>query len=353
MVEILDRDRWSNFSRELPISHLLQTAEWAEIKQRYGWQHKFLKITGVAGASVLLREQRLVPFLPSLKVLYSPRGPLIDWENLSGVETVLDALEAEAKILKGIFIKIDPEVHADEVWGESVVGILKRRGWIPSNDQIQFRNTMWMDLQPAEDELLAAMKQKTRYNIRLAQKKGITVRRGNRDDLPLLYKMFAETSVRDRFVIRNETYYLDVWGTFIDKGMAFPLLAEVEGEMIAGLILFVTNHRAYYLYGMSANKFRERMPNHLLQWDAIRLAKSLGCTLYDLWGAPDELDEQEAMFGVYKFKEGLGSHLVRFIGAWDFPVNKPVYSAYTKVLPKILNIMRAKRVDETRNEVGV
>jgi lipid II:glycine glycyltransferase (peptidoglycan interpeptide bridge formation enzyme) len=191
------------------------------------------------------------------------------------------------------------------------------------------------------------MKPKTRYNVRLAQKKGVTIRSGDLADLDLLYQLYAETAQRDGFIIRPIAYYRDAWGSFIRSGLAHPLIASVESEPVAGLILFRFADRAWYLYGMSSNLHREKMPNYLLQWEAIRWAKAQGGTVYDLWGAPDELNETDSMWGVYKFKEGLGAEFAPHVGAYDFVVSRFGYWFYTQAMPRILNIMRRHR---TRNE---
>ncbi len=176
--------------------------------------------------------------------------------------------------------------------------------------------------------MLARMKQKTRYNVRLAEKKGVVLRIGTQSDLPLLYKMYAETSVRDGFVIRDEGYYRTVWETFMQPNVETfqrsnvptcePLIAEVDGEPVAAIFVFYFAGRAYYVYGMSRNAHREKMPTYLLQWEAMKRARARGCTVYDLWGAPEVFDESDSMWGVYRFKEGLGGQVVRTLGAWDF-----------------------------------
>ncbi len=124
---------------------------------------------------------------------------------------------------------------------------------------------------------------------------------------------------------------------------AVPLIAEVEGEMIAGMILFFFASRIWYVYGMSTEKHREKMPNYLLQWEAIKLGKKLGCGQYDLWGAPDIFDKSDNMWGVYRFKVGLGSKAVQRIGAYDLPVRKNAYTIFIKFLPRFLSITRKIR----------
>lgn len=351
---------------KLPAPHLLQTSEWADLKSNFGWvprEKTWRDSNGevVAAAQILKRTMRLAGFLP-VSVLYSPRGPILDWADQELVKRVFADLEKLTREEKAIFFKIDAEIpvgtgipgsteeyKAPE--GDKVLELLKKRGWRYSPEQIQFKNTMWIDLTGDEEDWLKRMKQKTRYNLRLAQKNGVVIRDADDSELRLLYKMYAETSVRDGFVIRGEEYYLDVWSRFMKAGKAFPLIAEVNGEPVAGLILFIFGRRAWYLYGMSTQNHREKMPNYLLQWEAMRKARSVGCTLYDLWGAPDEFDASDGMFGVFKFKEGLGAKVVRTAGAMDYSSRRLLYQVYMKVLPEILKIMRRNRKAQTQQEV--
>ena len=188
--------------------------------------------------------------------------------------------------------------------------------------------------------MLAAMKSKTRYNLRLAERKGVVVRIGTLQDIPIFYSMYAETGQRDGFLIRPLAYYDDAWQAFLQAGMAQIFLAEAEGEAVAGLILFRFGERAWFMYGASTDKHRDKMPNYVLQWAAIRWAKAAGCTIYDLWGAPDVLDESDRLWGVWRFKEGLGAQFTPHIGAYDYAPSRLLYWAYTVALPRYLGILR-------------
>ncbi len=273
---------------------------------------------------------------------------------------VLDDWQSLARRERAIFIKIDPDVpvaagppgqEQTSPIGTQLVSELEIRDWRLSRDQIQFRNTITLDLRRSEAEILAGMKQKTRYNIRLAEKKGVRVRSspGSVADLDLLYRLYAETSVRDGFVIRSADYYRDAWGSFIQAGLAQPLIAEVEGKPVGALVLFKFARTAWYMYGMSREAHREKMPNHLLQWEAMRWAKAHGSETYDLWGAPDEFIENDPMWGVWKFKEGFGGQVVRHVGAWDYAPSPLLYRLYTVILPRVLDMMRwrGKRKTQT------
>ncbi len=330
---ITDSTDWNTTLSALSGRHVLQTWEWGQFKRRWGWTPRYLSNPQHDAAALVLRRT-LSPL--KLNLLYVPKGPALDYADAATVDRVLADLIDLARREHAIFIKIDPDLP------QSDRSILTDRGWRFSAEQIQFRNTMLIDLTPPDDQLLAAMKPKTRYNVRLAEKKGVTIRSGDVADLDLLYTMYAETAQRDGFIIRPLDYYRDAWGSFIQSGLAQPLIAEVEGDMVAGLILFHFADRAWYMYGMSRNVHREKMPNYLLQWAAMRWAKGRGCTTYDLWGAPDELIETDSMWGVYKFKEGLGAVFTPHAGAHDFVISRFGYWLYSVVMPRMLDIMRAR-----------
>lgn len=362
------REEWNNEVRRLPGAHVLQSWEWGECKSRFGWTVERRVWSAQDGSSraaaqILRRRIRVGPF--SETVVYIPKGPLLDWEDLPTRDSVLDALETLARREKAIQVKIDPDLplgtgepgtpeEAANRSGSETTSLLERRGWRFSREQIQFRNTVLLDIRPEEELLLAQMKQKTRYNIRLAQKHGIIVRAGSCDDLPLLYRMYAETAHRDGFVIRSEEYYADIWRTMVQSGSAQPMIAEVEGLPVAALILFSFADRGWYFYGMSREMHREKMPNYLLQWESIRWLRAHGFSYYDFWGAPDEFSGTDPLWGVYKFKQGYGAQVVRTIGAWDYTPSPARYSAYHNLLPRILDWTRmlARRRVRTVAERG-
>ncbi|MBN1979657.1 MAG: peptidoglycan bridge formation glycyltransferase FemA/FemB family protein [Anaerolineae bacterium] len=333
-------ESWNAALAALPCPHVLQSWEWGEFKARYGWRpSRYLwQDDGRPHAAALMLTRR--PGRLPAAVSYVPKGPTLDYENTALLEEVLAHLETAARRERALFVKIDPGVRADTVKGKAVVETLRRRGWRASREQVQFRNTMVVDLARDPDEMLAAMKPKWRYNVRLAERRGATVRRGTLADLPRLYRMYAETAIRDGFVIRPEAYYRDAWGSFIEAGLAQPLIAEVEGEAVAMLIIFCFGEQAWYMYGASCDAHREKMPNHLLQWKAMLWAREQGCAVYDMWGAPDVLEESDPMWGVYRFKRGFGGEFVEHIGAWDYPASRIGYWLYNSVMPRVLAAMR-------------
>lgn len=366
---------WNELLASLPLPHLLQTWEWGQVKARYGWQPlPFVWTDGrgrVQAAALLLRRRLTVGgFARKISLLYVPRGPNLDWTDLNLARRVLADLAAYARRQGDIFIKIDPDVPLgtgipgraeaqEDSTGHAFREELLRQHWRFSREQIQYPNTVLVDLTASEETLLARMKQKTRYNIRLAARKGVTVRPATPADYPRLYRLYAETSLRDGFPIREETYYLTVWQTFRSDWDALPaqpvsdlLVAEVEGQVVAGVSLFYFARQALYLFGMSGNQHREKMPNYLLQWQAMQRAKAAGCRLYNLWGAPNVFDESDRLWGVFRFKEGFGGYVFRSVGAWDFPASPLFYRLYSEFLPWLMSLLRARGRARTRQLLG-
>ncbi|MCS6994392.1 MAG: peptidoglycan bridge formation glycyltransferase FemA/FemB family protein [Anaerolineales bacterium] len=375
---------WNKIIAHLPNPHFLQTWQWGQVKARYGWQPYYLlwdaeqctvirhtpqasavqpeNAQEIRAAAMVLKKTVISGGMAArLSLLYCPKGPNLDWSDTPLRKRVLDDLERFGRQQSAIFLKCDPDVvlgkgipgtesEVPEPAGETVRADWLHRGWHFSEEQIQFRNTVLLDVSLSEEEMLARMKQKTRYNLRLAARKGVSVRPGTPADWPLLYRMYAETAARDGFVIREEAYYRTVWTLFSsnhpapsnEMPVAEALIAEVEGEPIAAVFLFAFAGRAYYVYGMSREAHREKMPNYLLQWEAIQWAQRHGCRIYDLWGAPDVFNENDPMWGVFRFKEGLGGEVIRTLGAWDYVPHPVWYAIYTRIMPKVLDWMRAR-----------
>lgn len=348
---------WDSALATLPNAHLLQSWGWGEFKACYGWSaQRYLwqkDDQPIAAAQVLKRS--LGPF----SILYAPKGPCLDWHNGDLAARVLSDLKTIARRERALFIKIDPEINLGASY--QILNTHNPRNifkidpdFLLSTSQVQFRNTVVLDLARSAEDLIVSFKQKTRYNIRLAERKGVVIKTPSTSEVPidLLYRLYAETSVRDGFVIRHADYYRDAWLGFMQAGRAQPFIAEVEGQVVAAIIVYHFGGRALYMYGMSSGQHRDKMPNHLLQWTAILWAKAQGCTLYDFWGAPDVFDESDSMFGVWKFKEGFNGQVIRTPGALDYAPSPFLYRLYTVVLPQLLNLLRRRGRAQTRQVVG-
>lgn len=323
VTPFLPLNLWSEFLTDHPGAHLLQSPQWGELKTSFGWEVERLSIEH-AGAQVLFRRLPL-----GFALAYIPKGPIGEW-----LPNLLPELDALCRQRRAFVLKIEP----DSLSHPSLTDRLKEYGFLPSTHTIQPRQTLIVDLDDDEDQILAHMHQKTRYNIRLASKKGVEVRSWS--DLASFGHMIQETAARDRFGAHVPTYYKRAYDLFHPNGQCEVFVAIYEDHPLAALMIFIQGTRSWYLYGASTTQHRNLMPNYLLQWEAMRWARSCGCTQYDLWGVPDEdletletefTSHREGLWGVYRFKRGFGGKLVRSAGAWDRPYNKPLYWIYRLV----------------------
>jgi lipid II:glycine glycyltransferase (peptidoglycan interpeptide bridge formation enzyme) len=317
--------------------HLLQTPPWGELKSRFGWTPCRIERRG-ALAQVLFRRLPL-----GRSIAYIPKGPAVEWSDLAQSWALLSAIHAEATKRRAIFLKIEPDLSctgcdpfaAFPTAFAPADSFLRGAGFLPSNT-IQPQATIVVDIRGDEGIILGGMKQKTRYNIRLAGKKGVTVRQGDAGDLETFYTLARATTARDGFAIHSIDYYQAGYNLFAPEQCAL-LIAEFEGTPLAALLAFCQGERAYYLYGASANESRSLMPTYLLQWAAITWAKSRGCAWYDLWGIPyappkrletEFQTRSDGLWGVYRFKRGFGGQLVYSPGAYDYVYNSSLYRLY-------------------------
>ncbi|MCK4963235.1 MAG: peptidoglycan bridge formation glycyltransferase FemA/FemB family protein [Anaerolineales bacterium] len=319
----LSLTEWKAYLTEHPEAHLLQTTQWGELKSAYGWDVEYLKASS-CGVQVLFRR-----FPLGITLAYIPKGPVGEW-----LPTLLPQLDALCMRRRAFVLKIEPDAD----WDPKLAEQMRAHGFTNSYHNIQPRRTLIVNLQGDEDQILGRMHQKTRYNIRLASRKGVTVRPW--DDLEGFGHMMQETAVRDRFGAHIPTYYQRAFNLFHPGGACEIFVAEYEGTPLAALMVFARGYRAWYFYGASTTQHRNLMPNYLLQWEAMLWARARGCTQYDLWGVPDEtLEVLEAEFttrrgglwGVYRFKRGFGGDLLRSAGTWDRPYNHPLYWIYNQL----------------------
>jgi lipid II:glycine glycyltransferase (peptidoglycan interpeptide bridge formation enzyme) len=318
-MPILSLTDWNQFLSQHPNAHLLQTGEWGELKSAFGWKPVRI-VSRDSGVQILFRRLPL-----GFTVGYIPKA------NID--ESLLPEIDSACKQNRAIFLKLEPDSWENlkpETWN------LKLR---ISPHNIQPPRTIIIDIRGSEEDILARMKPKTRYNTRLAEKKGVTVRAW--DDIASFHKMMLVTGGRDGFGIHSLEYYKRAYELLHPKGLGEILVAECEGKQLAALFVARNGHRAYYLYGASTDEERNRMPTYLLQWEAMKWAKARGCEEYDLWGVPDE-DEatleanfesrHDGLWGVYRFKRGFGGELKRAAQAMDQVYNPLLYWAYLKFI---------------------
>ena len=316
---------WDAFISKFPNPHILQTSKWGQLKADFGWQLAHIA-TPECGVQILVKH-----IFPGINFAYIPKGPVgLNWDQL------WSKIDMVCREKKCAFLKVepdhwesdDPKIEMDD-YNFSIK-------FLPSPQSIQPKRTLLVDLTGEESQILGRMKQKTRYNINLAIKRNVIVSPQN--DLSTFYNLMKITGQRDQIGIHSLAYYQRAFDLFHVHDACVLLQAEFEDTPISALIIFKVGNRAWYFYGGSSNIHRDRMPNYLLQWEAIRWAKSQGCCEYDLWGVPDvDLITLEANFtsrsdglwGVYRFKRGFGGELKRSVGPWDRVYNPILYRLYS------------------------
>jgi lipid II:glycine glycyltransferase (peptidoglycan interpeptide bridge formation enzyme) len=322
-MPIVSLSSWNQFLSTHPNAHLLQTGEWGELKSAFGWKPVRV-VTGEVGVQILFRKLPL-----GFTIGYIPK-PIISNQSVSS--QFWDEIDNVSRKHHSIFCKLE-----SDTWETNFIH--HPSSFILSKHNIQPPRTIIVDIKDNEEEILARMKQKTRYNIRLAEKKGVTVR--SWDDLESFHKMMLVTGGRDGFGVHSLEYYERAYELLHPKQMGELLVAEYEGKPLAALFVARNGNRAYYLYGASTDNERNRMPTYLLQWEAMKWAKAHGCDEYDLWGVPDE-DEatleanfetrHDGLWGIYRFKRGFGGELKRAAQALDRVYNPLLYWAYLRFI---------------------
>lgn len=329
---------WDAFVEAHPDAHVLQTAAWGALKGAFGWSAGRVALADgggriAAGALVLYRA---LP-LRLGTVAYVPRGPLVDWDDAAQVRTLMDALDRAARRRRAALLKLEPPLPDTPASAERLAAL----GFRPSPQTVQPPRTIMIDITPDEDAILAAMKQKTRYNIRLSARKGVTVREATRADLPAFHALMGATGARNAFGVHTSDYYTKAFDLFVPAGRAALLMAAHEGDDLAAVMVFALGKTAWYFYGGSSDVKRNLMPTYALQWAAIRWARARGCAVYDMWGVPDA-DEatleahfaarNDGLWGVYRTKRGYGGQVVRTVGAWDRAYNPLLYAVYRRLV---------------------
>lgn len=334
-----DLASWNRFVAAHDAGTLLQTSQWGTLKSEFGWDWDLVTVNDgdaiVAGAVVLYR-----PLPLRLGTLaYVPRGPLVDWTDLDLVKRFFDRLHQVVRRRRAWACWVEPEA----LDGSEAESALRDVGYGPASRTIQPRSTIVVDLMPSEDDILMAMKSKTRYNIRLAERKDVKVRAGSVDDATLYYDLMVETGERNEFGVHSGDYYRRALELFGPQEQVALFLAEYEDEPLAGLLAFAVGDKAWYIAGASSNRHRNRMPAYAIQWAAMQWAKARGCATYDLWGIPDadedRLEEEftersDGLWGVYRFKRGFGGEVIRYVGLWERPLH-PLYPLASRMYDRM------------------
>lgn len=346
IIEAKDKSSYNDFIARHPKGHFLQLWEWGQVKNLTGWRPIALSLEkdGAIRAAMLILKRSLPVPVVNRCIFYAPRGPVADQNNPEEHRLLFEFARQIARREGAIFLKIDPDVPAQNRAYADLLhacGFRKRESGL-NFEGVQPNHVMRLDLTPESEELLANMHQKWRYNIKLAAKKGVTISAAQEsNDLKVFYAILEETAQRDHFLIRGYEYFESIWEHMIANGYARIFLAHYQGEVVAGTLAFILGDKAWYLYGASSNRHRNVMPNYLLQWEMISWAKAQGCTLYDFRGVSGDMDEDNPLFGLYRFKKGFNGVLTEFVGEWDSVYQPAWYWLWTRVLPMYLGRRRS------------
>ncbi len=323
-MTIVSLTDWNQFIAHHPNAHLLQMGGWGELKKDFGWKPVRFILDSETGAQILFRRLPL-----GLTLGYMPK-PVDSGQWTVDGGKFWQEVDILCKKNRAVFLKVEPDTWIDEF-------DLQLSTFKLSNHNIQPPRTIVISLKEDEEQILARMKPKCRYNIRLAEKKGVTIRTW--DDLPAFHEMMTVTGGRTNFGVHTLEYYQRAYELFHPKGTCELLVAEYEDTPLAALMVFANpfGKRAWYVYGASNDEERNRMPTYLLQWEAMRWAKARGCEEYDLWGVPDENEEtleanfekhHDGLWGVYRFKRGFGGEVKRASQALDKIYMPLLYKLY-------------------------
>lgn len=398
----IDSKRFEEFNEKHPNGHALQSVEWGKFKSIGEWKTEIVGLENeegeiVAGAMFLRRK------LPGLRkyILYAPRGYVLDYSNFKLFELFTKEVKKYAKETSVIFVKIDPcviykertidgEIIEDGIDNSELIANIKSLGYAHKGTTLDFegvqpRFVFKLDVDKEEDELYKSFHHKTRYNIRLAEKKGIEIYEGTRDDLVEFERIMRVTGSRDGFITRPLKYFQDMYDTMEHTGKMKLFMAkyniskayiktkqDLEQEklskkpnedrikklekqlpglealldknkdeiVVSGTILLLNGKKAWYLYGASDNVYRNLMPNYLIQWEMIKYSMDKGCTLYDFRGISGDLDPNHHLYGLYRFKKGFNGNFVEYIGEFDLIVNRLFYNLWEFWLPKLKKLMK-------------
>ena len=328
--EVQSPDEWNSLLTSPNRPSFLQSWQWGELKRGFGWTPVRLAVSSPdgnpgGGLQMLLKTRPILPFLPPVGIAYVPRGPFGEATERQSRE-LIDAAVERARRCGASFIRAEPAAECSP----AALAAMRDAGFKPAPQYVQIRSTGYVALDRSEDEIIASFKPKTRYNVRLAKRRGVDIRvADNEADLDSFYRLTAVTGERDGFAVHGPTYYQAVWDELGESRRLF--IASVNGEDVGALFAVICGDMATYLYGASSNRYRNTMSSYLLQWKAMLWAKQNGCATYDFWGMADPEAENDPMAGVHRFKQGFRPRLVQHAVTLDLPLRPLTHLAITRI----------------------
>ena len=329
LLESKDKENYKKFIESHPRCNFQQSLEWGEVKD--SWIKEVILSEDDNGNIVgsLCVWIRKIPLFGNM--MYSARGPICDIYNEKVIQDLIDGAKLLADKYHAFVLRMEPDIlKSDETFRiiAEDKGLKIKDDSKDFKDEIQPRFVFRLNLKGKDaDQIFKEFHSKTRYNIRLATKKGIVVKEGTREDLKKFHEIMVETGSRDNFIIRSLEYFEKMYDAMFPEHMKL-LMAYHEDEAIAGIIPIMYGNKVWYLYGASSNKHRNLMPNYLLQWTMIQEAIERGADIYDFRGVSGVVDESHPQYGLYRFKKGFNAEFTEFIGEVYQPYKPLKYKLY-------------------------
>lgn len=339
MIELLqekDNEEYNEFLESHERCNFLQSLLWGKVKND-NWKDEVVIIRDESHKIIAsLRIQiRRIPIFGNF--MYSPRGPVCDIHNEGILSELTQGIKQVAKKYKAFVFKMEPDVRSDDKEFRKIIETLKFKIKDDAknfSEEINPRYVFKLNMKgKTEEQIMEECHQKTRYNIRLAMKKGVEIREGKKEDLKDFHKIMIETGERDEFTIRPLSYFEKMFDCMAPEHLKL-LMAYHENTPIAGIILILYGNKSCYLYGASSNKERNLMPNYLLQWEGIKDAIREKREVYDFRGVSGVVDENHPQYGLYRFKKGFNAEFTEYIGEIYIPFKPIRYMGY-KIADKI------------------
>ena len=335
---MIDEKEYNEFLEKHEKGHYAQSLEWAKVKS--DWKNEIIVVRDEKGQikaslSILIRK---LPYI-NYSIMYAPRGPVCDLDDEKSFKELIEKADELAKKYKAFMLKMDPDILASN---NEFKNMAKKYGFKVEekikdvNTLLQPRYVFRLDLKDkTEDEIFSAFHSKTRYNIRLATRKGVTIREGKREDLQQFQNILETTGTRDGFFIRKKEYFEHLYDSF-DKEHLKLVFADYQGKPIACVLNIFYGNKEWYLYGGSLNEHRNVMSTYLLQWEMIKQAIERKMDCYDFRGvcATDETHYNE---GLYRFKKGFNADFVEFMDMHKV-YNKFIYFLFEKCAYKLRDL---------------
>ena len=355
LLEEKDKEKYKEFLVKSDRCNFQQSLEWGNVK--VNWIKEVILSEDESGniKGSLCVWIRKIPIFGNL--MYSARGPVCNLDDKDTLKDIKEGTDFLAKKYNAFAIRMEPDIEKSNNVYRNIateLGYKIKDDSKDFKDEIQPRFVFRLDIKgKSKDDLFKEFHQKTRYNIRLATKKGVVIKEGNREDLKDFHSIMVETGKRDEFGIRSLEYFEKMYDELVPFGHMKLLLAYYENEPIAGIIPIMYGNKVWYLYGASSNRHRNLMPNYLLQWTMIQEAVDRGADMYDFRGVAGVVDENHPQYGLYRFKKGFNATFTEFIGEVYISYKPIIHKAYKfseKAFRTLRSFKRKLRDNKNSNE---